>query len=77
MEEDKQQTVEEAGSPEILNSHKVKVQNNNGGSRIDIPTEIENKVNIEPGDIAEIRANKGDHGKYVEFWVPKKQEGEK
>jgi hypothetical protein len=74
MEENNQTSIEkDPGNPELLNLHKAKIQDNNGSSRIHIPSEICDKLNIEPGDIAEIRANKGKHGKYVEFWIPKKQ----
>lgn len=74
MEENNQNNTREAGDPKLLNVHKVKIQDNNGSSRIHIPSEICDKLNLEPGDIAEIRANEGKHGQYVEFWVPKKQD---
>ncbi len=76
MEENTRQKIDktpQAGNPEILNTHKRKVQNNNGHSRVDIPTEVEDELDMTPGDMVQIRVNEGQYGKYMELWIPAKQ----
>lgn len=52
--------------------------NNNGSIQINIPPEIREHLNIQPGDTIKLQTeHSNQHGKYASFWNETVQTGER